>query len=648
MYGSLFKYVKSIVPRISNTELIALRSGTTSVDRMIFEGKVNIPPLNTEENKKEKQFLLTNVNNVIKKYRNVEQVYPNPNIKEILSTMSQNRFFGFIIDEKYGGTKFSVSGLSNVVMKLTSANPALGIITMVPNSLGPSELLENYGTETQRQKYLPRLASGKDIPCFGLTGPNNGSDAAGAMDQGEVIVQGGKKYIKVSVNKRYITLAPIADLVGLAVKVNDPNNLLTEGSEGVTVALLEKDHPGLRLETHHNPLNVGFPNGTVKGDLLIPVDDVIGGEKNVGEGWKMLMECLAAGRAVCLPATANASSKVATFGIWNYARHRRQFKIPLIKMEGVQNKLADMVFHTWLIQCSVKLTNALLDAGEKPAVISAIMKEQTTERAREVLNHGMDIHAGSAICLGENNFLEKFYRSAPVGITVEGSNTLTKSLIVFGQGLNKSHPHIFDVYKSILDDDAKEFKTHFNKLFGHSLRQFVIMPNRGGYSGAIERQTRYFANLANFIALMGGAIKRDQFISGDMAQLMSNLYLAHSVIWCEEREPTSKILYNYCLNRICDENQIIINRIVANYPSSAIRLLLKPMTSSVSSDTYQNKRDLIKEVDTNPKIMERIKENIYSEEGVLEELDRLNSLDPDSTEYATLYNKVIQVGEYDN
>jgi acyl-CoA dehydrogenase len=384
---------------------------------MIFEGKVNIPPLNTEENKKEKQFLLSNVNNVIKKYRNVEQVYPNPNIKEILATMSQNRFFGFIIDEKYGGTKFSVSGLSNVVMKLTSANPALGIITMVPNSLGPSELLENYGTETQRQKYLPRLASGKDIPCFGLTGPNNGSDAAGAMDQGEIIIQGGKKYIKVSVNKRYITLAPIADLVGLAVKVNDPNNLLNEGSEGVTVALLEKDHPGLRLETHHNPLNVGFPNGTVKGDLLIPVDDVIGGEKNVGEGWKMLMECLAAGRAVCLPATANASSKAATFGIWNYARHRRQFKIPLIKMEGVQNKLADMVFHTWLIQCSVKLTNALLDAGEKPAVISAIMKEQTTERAREVLNHGMDIHAGSAICLGENNFLEKFYRSAPVGIT---------------------------------------------------------------------------------------------------------------------------------------------------------------------------------------------------------------------------------------
>ena len=649
MYSKIFNYVKSIVPRISNTELIALRSGTTSVDRMIFEGKVAIPSgLRIDEmSKKEKQFMESNVNTVIKKFRNVERVYPNEGIKDIISTMAMNKFFGFIIDEKYGGTKFSVTGLSNTVMKLTSANPALGIIAMVPNSLGPAELLENYGTELQREKYLPLLASGKSIPCFGLTGPNNGSDAAGAMDEGKVVIEGGKKYIKVSVNKRYITLAPIADLVGLAVKVTDPNRLLSYGSEGVTVALLKKDHPGLRLETHHNPLNVGFPNGTVKGDLLIPVDDVIGGEKNVGEGWKMLMECLAAGRAVCLPATANASSKVATYGVWNYARHRRQFKIPLIKMEGIQNKLADMVFHTWLIQCGVKLTNALLDSGEKPAVISAIMKEQTTERAREVLNHGMDIYAGSAICLGENNFLEKFYRSAPVGITVEGSNTLTKSLIIFGQGLNKSHPHIFDVYKSILDDDSSAFKTHFNKLFGHSFSQFVMTPNMGTKANAVNRQTRYFANLANFIALMGGAIKRDQFISGDMAQLMSNLYLAHAVIWCESQQPTSKKLYDYCLNRICDENQEIINRIVANYPSS-LRILLRPMTSKVEPEEYQTKRDLVNEVDTNPAILERIRENIYCEEGILEELERLNTMNVNNPKYQELYQKVIQVGEFDN
>lgn len=647
MYSKLFSYVKSIVPRISQTELIALRSGTTSVDRMLFQGKVNIPSLSTDLPKEEKQFLHTNVNNVIREYGSVERVYPNESIGNILSTMGINRFFSFIIDKKYGGTKFSVGGLSNVLTKLTSANPALGIITMVPNSLGPAELLEVYGTNIQCEKYLPQLATGKMIPCFGLTGPNNGSDAAGSIDIGEIIIKENKKYIKTKVNKRYITLAPIADLVGLAIKVKDPNNLLNEGSEGVTVALLEKDHPGLELKTHHNPLNVGFPNGTVKGEFLIPIDNVIGGEKNVGEGWKMLMECLAAGRAVSLPATANASAKVSTFGVWNYARHRRQFNIPLIKMEGIQNKLADMVYHTWLIQCSVKLTNALLDSGEKPAVLSAIMKEQTTERAREILNHGMDIHAGSSICLGENNFMEKFYRSAPVGITVEGSNTLTKNLIIFGQGLNKSHPHIFDVYKSILDDDSSAFKTHFNKLFSHSFKQFVMVPNMGSSSNTIEKQTRYFANLANFVALLGGAIKKNQFISGDMAQLMSNLYMAHSVMWCESREPTSKKLYDYCINRICDENQEIINRIVNNYPSP-LRTLLRPMTCNILPNQYQSKRDLVEEVDTNPKILDSIKENIYYEDGILEELNRLNTLNNESDEYKKLYQKVIQVGEYDN
>lgn len=650
MYSRLFSYVKSIVPRISQTELIALRSGTTSVDRMLFEGKVAIPKsLSTTLSKDEKRFLDTNVVNVIKELGDIQHVYPSKHINNIIETMATNRFFSFIIDKKYGGSAFSVSGLAKVVTKLTSANPALGIISMVPNSLGPAELLENYGTQVQRDKYLPPLARGAMIPCFGLTGPNNGSDAAGTMDTGTVVLVGNKKYIKVSVNKRYITLSPIANLVGLAFKVKDPNGLLTHGKEGVTVALLEKGHEGLRLETHHNPLNVGFPNGTVKGDLLISVDDVIGGEVNVGEGWKMLMECLAAGRAVCLPATANASSKVATFGVWNYARHRRQFNIPLIKMEGVQDKLVDMAFHTWLIQSSVKLTNALLDSGERPAVLSAIMKEQTTERGRIVLNDAMDIHAGSAICLGKNNFLEKFYRSAPVGITVEGSNTLTKNLIIFGQGLNKSHPHIFDVYKSILDDDAGAFKTHFNKLFSHSLKQVVMAPAsmRGGYSDIIARQTKYFANLANFVALMGGTIKQNQFLSGDMAQLMSNLYLAHSVMWCEEQEPISKVFSDYCLIRLANENQEIINRIVSNYPGP-LKLFLRPMTQNLVSSSYQDKRSIVNEINTNPAILTKIKEDIYCDDGILAELDALNHMDIKSDAYQKLYQKVIQVGEFNN
>ena len=225
----------------------------------------------------------------------------------------------------------------------------------------------------------------------------------------------------------------------------------------------------MKQETHHNPLNAGFPNGTLKGNISIPIENIIGGPEKAGMGWKMLMECLASGRGVCLPASANASSKVATYGIFHYIKHRKQFKIPLIKMEGVQEKFVNMLFNTWLIQSSVAFTNCLLDKGEKPAVISAIMKQQTTDRGREVLNNGMDIHAGSAICLGENNFLEKFYRSAPIGITVEGSNTLTRNLIIFGQGLNKSHPYIYPVLDSILTDNIDNFNHSFKNILKHSL-----------------------------------------------------------------------------------------------------------------------------------------------------------------------------------
>ena len=251
------------------------------------------------------------------------------------------------------------------------------------------------------------MANGEYIPCFGLTGPTNGSDATGTIDEGTVIYEDGKKKIKLNINKRYITLAPVSNLIGLAFNLKDPYDLLNKGNEGVTVALIESDEVGLIKNTYHNPLNVGFPNGTLKGSLEIEVDKIIGGEKNGRNGWKMLMECLAAGRGICLPATANASSKVATFGILNYAKHRTQFKMPLIKMEGVQDKFVNMIFNTWLIHSSIKLTNTILDNGKKPAVISAIMKQQTTDRGREVLNDAMDIHAGASICIGESNFLEK-------------------------------------------------------------------------------------------------------------------------------------------------------------------------------------------------------------------------------------------------
>ena len=330
----IFNFVKKLIPKISETELIALRSGTTSLDRDIFNGRVNLP--NKNEDSKDVKF--TNyANNLLQKYGS-QKVFPSEDSNQILEDIKKNKFFSLIIDEKYNGNKMSVNNLSSLLVRITSHNPALGVTIMVPNSLGPGELLAHYGTEEQKNKYLPGLADGNYIPCFGLTGPNNGSDAAGSIDEGIVKVIDNRKKISVSINKRYITLAPVSNLVGLAFRLKDPDNLLEEGKEGITVALIEGDHEGLIKETHHNPLNAGFPNGTLKGNLEIDLDQIIGGEANSGNGWKMLMECLAAGRAICLPATALASSKVACYGILNYAKHRKQFNIPLIKMEGVNEK----------------------------------------------------------------------------------------------------------------------------------------------------------------------------------------------------------------------------------------------------------------------------------------------------------------------
>ena len=646
MYRKLFSLTKKIIPRISDTEMIALQSGTTSIDKEIFLGKVNYPI-------KEKTLTkISNeeINNLLHRYGNNQHIYPNGAYKNIFKYVGERGFLSFIIEEKYGGRHLSVEELSKVLCMIASYNPALGVSIMVPNSLGPGELLQQYGTDSQKDKYLPKLADGSFIPCFGLTGPNNGSDATGSIDKGTVILKDGKKYIELTINKRYITLGPIANLVGLAFDVDDKYELLDKGKPGVTVALIESKHPGLIQETHHNPLNAGFPNGTLKGTLLIPIENVIGGEKNVGTGWKMLMECLAAGRGICLPATAKASSNTATVGVFEYARHRKQFKMPLIKMEGVQQKLANMLYNTWLIHCSVKLTNNLLDSGEKPAVISAIMKQQSTDRARDVLNDAMDIHAGSAICVGENNFLEKFYKSAPIGITVEGSNTLTRNLIIFGQGLNKSHPYIYPVLDTILRDDVSDFKVNLNKIIGHSLKTYFKSATDYECSTTLEKQTLHFANLANFIALKGGSLKAKQMLSSDMADILSNLYLAHSVQWYHDNFSVSSVLTKYCVDRLCQENQRIINRVIDN--NGYLKVLLFFMKKKEISYDYDSTHHIINELSNNTDLLDDLKKDIVIKGTALEKLTKLTELrnmtnDDDET-YQKLYNEVIQVQEYPN
>lgn len=643
----LFNIIKSKIPKISSTELIALRSGNTSLDRTILQGNLSFPQNKEVTNK----FPVNKLNELFDSYDGT-RIYPNNNSNYWINFLAKNKFFSFLIDESYGGIKLSVNELSNILTKIASVDPALGVVAMVPNSLGPGELLTHYGSKEQKDKYLPGLADGSYIPCFGLTGPNNGSDATGSIDEGEVIEKNGKIMIKVNINKRYITLAPVANLMGIAFNLKDPNNLLKNNKNGITLALLERDHDGLIQETHHNPLNAGFPNGTIKGEFYIDPSDVIGGEENIGNGWKMLMDCLSAGRGISLPATANASSKVATFGIINYAKVRNQFKMPLSKMEAIQEKINIMVLNTWIIQSAVKLTNDILDDGNSPAVLSAIMKQQTTERGRIVLNHAMDIQGGGAICLGYSNFLEKFYRAAPIGITVEGSNTLTRSLIIFGQGLNKSHPFIFPILDSVLENNDKNILINFKNILTHSLKMYYSTFNLTnlfpGVPKILEKQILDFAALTNFVALKGGLLKKEQMLSGTMADIFSNLYLALAVEYYQNEYKSSKLLTKYIVDNLINENQVLINEIINNLGYE--RFLLKHLINPVYSKNYESERLIFNEILNNEKILEEIKKNIYVKNNILADLELAGSetLDVNSEEYKSLKDRIINVDEFKN
>ena len=642
MYRSLFRFVKNKIPRISDTELIALQSGDTSIDRDILKGKLSFPKPIKYTNKFDENNLDTFLHSF-----DYSRIYPNDNNNKWIQYLAKNKYFSFLIDEKYGGIKLCVNEMSNILTKITSVDPALGVATMVPNSLGPGELLTMYGTEEQKDKYLPKLANGDLIPCFGLTGPNNGSDATGSIDSGFTFKdKDGKTKIQVSLNKRYITLAPVANLMGIAFELKDHENLI--GKSGITLALVEREHRGLIQDTHHNPLNVGFPNGTIKGTIVLDPSQVIGGEEQIGNGWKMLMECLSAGRGISLPATANASSKVATFGLFHYIQSREQFKMPLQDMQAIQEKMVNMMFHTWIIQSSVAMTNDILDNGKSPAVISAIMKQQTTERARHVLNDAMDIQGGSAICLGQNNFLEKFYKSAPIGITVEGSNTLTRSLIIFSQGLNKSHPHIFPLLTSILDDNIKDFRKHFNSLIFHSISLYVksLFYSINILDHSLEKEILRFATLTNFVALKGGLLKKEQMLSGSMADQFGNLYMAISVKYYAQQNNIQSPWIDYVIDRLIYENRNIMNNIIDNL--GAERYFIQHLKTSVPSRYYDNEQLMFNEFMYNPKIIEEVKKNIFTNDTILEKLETTTNEINDGYWDNPLRNDVIQVGEYYN
>jgi len=649
----MFRLARRILPKISETEMIALKSGTVSIDRHIMEGQVPNNFMDNLENKTDSY--LDNIDNICSKTGD-EVVFKNGKLNDkIMNILKEYSCFSYIIDKKYGGLELSVESQSRALVKLASVNPSVAVTVMVPNSLGPGELLQHYGTEEQKERYLPGLASGEYIPCFGLTGPKNGSDAAGPLDEGKVIKENGELYIDVTLNKRYITLAPISNLVGVAIRVKDPDNLLESGREGITVALLEKEnYNNLKNDTHHNPLNAGFPNGTLKGTVKIKIDDVIGGREKVGHGWKMLMECLAAGRGVSLPASSLGACLSTSYGITGYSNLRKQFNIPIIRMQGVYEKLHKVMYNTLIIDFGIRFTNAILDSGAKPSVISAIMKQQTTERGKDVIINSMDIHGGSGICEGPNNFISKFYGAGPIGITVEGSNVLTRSLIIFGQGLNKSHPHISSVVQSIQDNNKGEFYKHMGSMMKHTLSLFgrSIFTNLLPFTDSdkhLKNNIIMFANLSNIISLMGGELKRSQIISGHMADMFSQLYLGQAILYHQKKYNLDPLMYHICK---CELNREFYNSFLklkeVELPLH-IELLIRISCRNPNYNLLFTNDQLYMAglIWRNDNVKEYIQDQIYIEDNILGKINRAMKTE-DRDERERLIDDIISVGEYEN
>lgn len=553
---------RKLLPRMSSTEREALEAGTVWWEGEIFSGRprwrrlLKTPRPSLSE--REQAFIDGPVEELCRMLNDWEicdhyRKLPEP----IWSFLKEHRFFSMIIPEAYGGLGFSAQGNSAVVMKIASRNLTTGVTVMVPNSLGPGELLMHYGTDEQKEYYLPRLASGEEIPCFALTGVSSGSDAASMSDVGIVCMgeHEGREVLglRVSWNKRYITLAPVATVLGLAFRVRDPDGLIGDQKElGITCALIPTDTPGVEIGNRHMPIGSVFQNGPTRGeDVFIPMDWVIGGRQRIGQGWRMLMQSLAAGRAISLPALGTSGGKMSALLTGAYARIRKQFGMPIGMFEGVQEPLARIAGRTYRMDAARTLTLVALDEGEKPSVLSAILKYQLTEGNRQTINDAMDVHGGKGIIQGPNNYLAHAYTAVPVSITVEGANILTRSLIIFGQGAIRAHPWLLKEMEAAQAPANSQARRDFdNALFGHAgytisnaVRAFLLAitgghatraPVRGKtarYYRQVTRLSAAFALIADGVLLtLGGKFKFKETLSGRFADVLIHLYLASAVL----------------------------------------------------------------------------------------------------------------------
>mmetsp|Transcript_1803 Transcript_1803/g.5440 ORF Transcript_1803/g.5440 Transcript_1803/m.5440 type:complete len:776 (+) Transcript_1803:103-2430(+) len=563
--GPAYRAAKKLMPKISETERVALGCGTVGFDRELFSGAPSLKNLLDTYTPKigltaeEQAFLDTETEALCAMVDDFRVLEDKDFTAETWEFMRRKGFFALKIPKEWGGKGFSTAATSAVLVKLGSASSDLSATVAVPNSLGPGELLVRYGTPDQQERYLPLLADGTFIPCFGLTGIHSGSDATSLIGSHGVVEKDprtGELGVRCSFDKRYITLAPVAGLVGVGFELRDPDNLLKgDGAPGFTVALLERTHEGLEMGPRHCPLQAAFMNGTVKGeDVWVPMDQILGGRTRCGFGWHMFVECLAEGRGVSLPAMAVGLGKAATV-VGAYARARKQFKVPIADFGGVQEALAGVASDGYIAVASTELMNAIVDNHEAPMVLSSIMKQNVTDRGRTMVNNAMDVLGGAGISMGETNYVGAAYMSYPVAITVEGANIMTRSFQIIGQGLMRCHPHLLDVVEALqADDDAapgrfmagvKDMAVHGTTNLGRSLaagvkdavsmdagEQAYVAPDKfvARHEARLQRLSANFAFASDLALLLGGRLKFEEMFMGRLADCVGAVFLGYATL----------------------------------------------------------------------------------------------------------------------
>ncbi|MBK7658886.1 MAG: acyl-CoA dehydrogenase [Betaproteobacteria bacterium] len=604
--GPLFGVFKKVLPAMSDTEREALEAGSVWFDADLFSGRPGWEKLLAYPQAKltpeEQAFVdgpTEELCGLLDEWESSDELMDLP--PHVWQFIRDKGFLGIIIPKSYGGLGFSAFAHSEIVTKIATRSGAAAVTVMVPNSLGPAELLIHYGTDAQKNHYLPRLARGQEIPCFALTSPEAGSDAASIPDFG-IVCKGtheGREVlgIRLTWEKRYITLAPVATILGLAFKLHDPEKLLGgDEDRGITLALIPTSHPGVNTGRRHIPLGSAFMNGPTTGkDVFIPIDWVIGGAAQAGTGWRMLMECLAAGRSISLPSMSMAAGKVSSRASGAYARIRSQFKTPIGNFEGIQEPLARIGGTTYLMDGMRRLTMAALDLGEKPSVISAICKFHMTERMRAVINDAMDIHGGKGICLGPNNYLGRAYQTVPIAITVEGANILTRSLIIFGQGAIRCHPWVLKEMTAVRENDVRAFDeafwNHVAFTISNAARSLwlgltggkgVSVPGSRHTKRYLQILTRFssaFAMLADMsMFVIGGSLKRKEMLSARLGDILSHLYMMSATVkrfhddGCPEEDVP---LLTWAMYDSSFKLQVAMDGVLANFPSRPVAWLMR-------------------------------------------------------------------------